>query len=67
MTEQCIAQTFVTHWDVFMWGLFIGGLLVIVTRFLERRLDQHLRKNSIELDLTLGRALIEMKEKLNEK
>lgn len=59
-----VKTAFITHFDVFMWGILVGGLLVIICQFLEKALNLWLKKNDMKLNLTLGKALEEMQEKI---
>lgn len=51
----------------FVTGMGFGGCLVILCNFLADLGKQWIKKNDLELDITLGKALLEIKEKLNNK
>ena len=65
--SECVKQFYLNHWDVFFAGMFVGGLLVVLARALEKRLELWHRQNDLKLNLTLGKAFLEMQEKLNDK
>jgi hypothetical protein len=52
--------------EIFVLGVFLGAITVIICQFLEKRLNLWLERQRLELDLTLGRDLQKMKDKLNE-
>lgn len=60
-----IAEALVSSFDVYIWGVFTGGLLVVVAGFVDKQLKLFHKKKSMELDLTLGRALEAMQDRLN--
>lgn len=63
--SECVKQFYLSNWDVFMAGMLVGGLLVVLARALEKRLELWHRENSLRLDVTLGRELLQIKEKLD--
>lgn len=62
--EEQVKMAFVSNFDIFICGVFIGGLLVIICKFIEKALNLWIKKNEMKLNLTLGKALEEMQEKL---
>lgn len=51
----------------FVTGMGLGGCLVILCNFLRSLGEQYIKKNDLKLDITLGKELLEIKEKLNSK
>lgn len=52
--------------DIFFCGVVAGMFLLIAAQFIENFLKHWLRKKDMELNATLGRAILEMQNKMNE-
>lgn len=61
---DCLAQGLVRWFDIFCLGLMLGGITVVAARALERWSEARLERNKLELDVTLGKALLQMREAL---
>lgn len=48
----------------FVSGMGLGGTLVIAMHFLEKCSILWFKKNDLKLDITLGKALLEIREKI---
>jgi hypothetical protein len=62
MIGQCIAN----HLDIFCMGVVLGAVAIKAAEWSVKFLDLWLGNNQKKLDIELGKALIKMKDKLDE-
>lgn len=55
----------ITRVDILLLGISIGVFLHIMAKYLERKLELKIKRDSLRLDITLGEALLKIKEELN--
>lgn len=60
-----IQQAFIGRLDIFCAGIVLGGLTVTLARMIERWSEHRLERSRKELDLTLGKALLMMRDALD--
>lgn len=57
----------VTRTDIFCAGLLLGGVVVVLARWVEGYMERKFSVDQKKLDLMLGEALMKMKAQLDDK
>ena len=64
---ECMSRILVSKFDVFIWGVVLGGLTVALAKMAETWFHNKLILDQKKLDIVLAEDLLKMKEKLDDR
>ena len=63
---ECFKHLLMSEWDIFVWGVFVGGFIVTIFRVFEKWLEVKFLTDKKKLDIMLGEYLVSLKNQIND-
>jgi len=63
---ECMKTVLASHFDIFLWGVLVGGVVVVLANFLNRFMEVQFMVDKKKMDVALGEYLVHLKKQINE-